>query len=98
MDRNAYKLNEEEDNLLVRTVNNEQLERKIMLLRSRNHNVDTLGKRAQVDISSPNINQHLTENTTGRDNEQQPAPNHKSANISHNFSIKGKGRFSVSNV
>jgi hypothetical protein len=91
-------LNEEEDKLLERTVNNEQLEKKNMLLRGRNHNVDTPSKRVQVDISSPNINQHLTENITNRDSIQKPASNHiMSANISHKFSVKGKGKLSVSN-
>jgi hypothetical protein len=79
----------------VPTVNNEQLESKIVSLRRRSYNVDTTSKRVQVDISSPNI----IENTINRDSTQQNTSNHiMSSNISHNFSVKGKGELSVSNI
>jgi hypothetical protein len=77
----------------VPTVNNEQLESKIPLVRSKSYNVDTPSKRVQVDISSPNI----TEHTTNRDSTQQNTSNYiMSSNISHDFSVKGKGELSVS--
>jgi hypothetical protein len=79
----------------VPTATNEQLESKIVLLRSRSYNADTPSKRVQVDISPLNI----TENTTNRDSSQQNTSNHiMSSNISHNFSLKGKGELSVSNI
>lgn len=74
------------------TVNNEQLESKTVLLRSRSYNSDTPSKRVQVDISSPNI----TENATNRDSTQQNTSEHiMSSNIPHNFSVKGKGEHSA---
>jgi hypothetical protein len=80
-------------------MNNEQLENKSVLLRSRNYNFDTPSKRVQVDVSSPNINQCLAENTTNRDSTQEHTSNHKiSPKKSHNFSVKGKGRPSISNI
>jgi hypothetical protein len=95
LDRNTNKFNEEEDKLLVPTMNTEQLESKIVLPRSRSYNVDTPSKQVQVDISSPNI----TENTTNRDSTQQNTSNHvMSSKIVHNFSLKGKDELSVSNL
>ncbi|KDR14478.1 hypothetical protein L798_11649 [Zootermopsis nevadensis] len=65
-DRNANKLDKHEDRFLMSAAENEQLHSKDVLLRDRNYAVDIPRKQEQMVVPSPNINQHLTENTNNR--------------------------------
>lgn len=78
---------------------NEQLHSKDVLLRDRNYAVDIPRKQEQMVVPSPNINQHLTENTNNRKGIYQHTSSHRMpSNEAQHFSVKGVSRYSVSGM